>query len=109
MTRALKILAGELDCPIILLSQLSREIDKRPESTPKLSDLRESGAIEQDADIVAFIHRKALGSQDTEIIVEKNRNGKTGTVLLNWRGEYFRFEDEGRNPMSIKGYARTGR
>ncbi len=108
MTRALKILAGELDCPIILLSQLSREIDKRPESEPRLSDLRESGAIEQDADIVAFIHRKALNSTDTDIIIAKNRNGKTGAVRLSWLGEYFRFEDEGRNSMSIKGYARTG-
>lgn len=93
ITRSLKILAGELDCPIILLSQLNREVDKRTAAEPKLSDLRESGAIEQDADIVAFICRdKEKVPNEADIDVAKNRNGNTGRIKVGWRGEYFRFE-----------------
>jgi replicative DNA helicase len=91
ITQALKVLAKELDIPIILLSQLSREVEKRADKRPYLSDLRDSGAIEQDADIVLFLYRdnyyqkqrKVL--EEIEIIVAKNRKGETGTVKLGFR------------------------
>ncbi len=89
MTRALKIMARELDVPILLLSQLSRAAEKRESHRPVLADLRESGAIEQDADIVMFIYREAYykkyeGGNEAEIIVAKNRNGATGTATIAW-------------------------
>jgi len=90
-TQGLKVLAKELDIPIVLLSQLSREVEKRTDKRPYLSDLRDSGAIEQDADIVLFVYRdnyyqkqlKVL--EEIEIIVAKNRKGSTGTVKLGFR------------------------
>ncbi|SCJ90616.1 Replicative DNA helicase [Anaerotruncus sp. 2789STDY5834896] len=97
MTRNLKIMAKELDVPIITLSQLSRGPESRPDKRPMLSDLRESGSIEQDADIVMFLYRDAYYNRDSEeqnvaeCIVAKNRHGEVGTVKLGWDGEHTRF------------------
>lgn len=97
MTRELKLLAMELDIPIILLSQLSRGVEQRQDKRPMLSDLRESGNIEQDADVVGFLYRddyydKNSESQNTiEIIISKQRNGPTGTIELAFLKEYGRF------------------
>ena len=97
MTRALKVAARELDIPIILLSQLNRAVEARKDHTPMLADLRESGSIEQDADIVMFINRpdkypEYQGEKDiAEIVIAKHRNGETGRIKLKWRGELTSF------------------
>jgi replicative DNA helicase len=95
ITRAVKGMARELDVPVILLSQLSRAPEARGDKRPMLSDLRESGAIEQDADIVILLYREAFYKEDAdnvaEAIVAKHRNGKTGTIRLAWLGEHTRF------------------
>jgi len=97
MTRSLKIMAKELNVPVIVLSQLSRGPDGRQEHRPILSDLRESGSIEQDADIVMFLYRDAYYNEQSEeknvaeCIVAKNRHGETGTVKLAWDSEHTRF------------------
>lgn len=97
ISRSLKILAKELSIPVIALSQLSRATESRADHRPMLSDLRESGAIEQDADIVMFLHREDYYNPETEkkniaeVIVSKNRNGSTGTVELAWLGQYTKF------------------
>jgi replicative DNA helicase len=95
MTRSLKIMAKEIDVPVLLLSQLSRESEKRETKIPMLSDLRESGSIEQDADVVIFLHRdnyyNAEAGNATRVIVAKQRSGPTGEVTLGWRGEFTRF------------------
>ncbi len=99
ITRQLKIMAKELNVPVILLSQLSRESDKRTDKRPMLSDLRESGSIEQDADIVLFLYRDAYYNKESEdiniseCIVAKNRHGETGTVKMGWDGQYTRFSN----------------
>ncbi len=98
MTRSLKLMARELDVPILLLSQLSRAAEKRESHRPVLADLRESGAIEQDADIVMFIYREAYykkyeGGQEAEIIVAKNRNGATGTATIAWNEDLASFQN----------------
>ncbi len=98
MTRALKLMARELDVPILLLSQLSRAAEKRESHRPVLADLRESGAIEQDADIVLFIYRdsyykKYEGGNEAEIIVAKNRNGATGTATVAWNETIASFQN----------------
>lgn len=92
LTRSLKILARELNVPVVLLSQLSR---KAAERKPAMSDLRESGAIEQDADIIIMIYRDPSRTDDNsaEIIVAKNRNGPVDSIFLTWIGEYTRFEN----------------
>ena len=97
ISRSLKVLALELDIPIIALSQLSRASEKRPDHRPMLSDLRDSGAIEQDADIVMFLYRDDLYDPESELkniaecIVAKNRAGSTDTVKLFWSGQHTRF------------------
>jgi replicative DNA helicase len=97
ITRQLKLMAKELNVPIIALSQLSRSSEKRDNKRPMLSDLRESGSIEQDADIIMFLYRDAYYEESTEdktvaeCIVAKNRHGQTDTVKLRWIGEYTLF------------------
>lgn len=105
ITRYLKIMAKELNVPILLLSQLSRKVEERTDKTPMLSDLRESGAIEQDADIVMFIHRSlntdnsAINNRENvEIVFAKHRNGELGRVPLRWEGECVRFQDDLTDP-----------
>ena len=99
ISRSLKIMAKELNIPVICLSQLSRAVESRTDKRPILSDLRESGAIEQDADSVMFLYRDEYYNPDTEdkglaeCIVAKNRHGETGTVKLQWFGPYQTFTD----------------
>ena len=100
ISRSLKILAKELDCPVVALSQLSRAPEQRADHRPMLSDLRESGSIEQDADIAMFLYRDEYYNPDTEkknigeVIVAKNRHGETGTVELVWFGGIQKFADK---------------
>ncbi|MED9948303.1 MULTISPECIES: replicative DNA helicase [Peptostreptococcales] len=100
ISRSLKILAKELDCPVVALSQLSRAPEQRADHRPVLSDLRESGAIEQDADIVMFLYRDEYYHSDSEkkdlaeVIIAKNRHGETGSVELVWMGSIQRFGDK---------------
>ncbi|MDR0914246.1 MAG: replicative DNA helicase [Oscillospiraceae bacterium] len=105
ITRNMKVLAKELNVSLIMLSQLSRASEQRAEHRPMLSDLRDSGSIEQDADIVLFLYREAMYDRDAhtenpnadqndcEVIIAKNRHGETNTVHLHWTGEYMRFTD----------------
>ncbi len=102
-SRLIKIMAKELNVPVLCLSQLSRAVEKREDHRPQLSDLRDSGSIEQDADMVMFLYREDRYNPDTEkkniaeCIISKFRNGSTGTVELGWRGEYTRFMDLDRD------------
>lgn len=99
ISRELKLTARDLDMPIIALSQLSRTLEQRQDKRPMLSDLRESGSVEQDADIVAFLYRDDYYNKDTEdknvteVIISKQRNGPTGTVKLSFTKEFNRFQD----------------
>ena len=104
MSRMFKIMARDLNIPVMLLSQLSRAVEKRTDHRPILSDLRESGAIEQDADIVMFLHKPSMYSEnanadkeEAELIIAKHRNGRLDNVKLRWLGQYTSFVDTGKN------------
>jgi len=107
ISRSLKALAKELDIPIIAISQLSRQLESRMDKRPLLSDLRESGAIEQDGDVIIFVYRDVIYNPDTEtpdlseIIIGKQRNGPIGTCYAQFSGEITSFEDM---DMEVEGF-----
>jgi len=107
MSRQIKLLAREMECPVIILSQLNRGCESRPDKRPVLSDLRESGAIEQDADIVMFVYRDEVYHPNTqdkgigEILIRKNRDGEIGTVPTAFQGDKSRF-------VPLAAHARSG-
>lgn len=118
LTRSIKLAARELDCPIILLSQLNRDSEKRVDKKPQLSDLRESGSIEQDADIVMFISDTPAddakdnadtddGAIDYSLIIAKHRNGMRDTIPLKWKSEYTQFYEPGKDILFTRNFSKV--
>jgi replicative DNA helicase len=113
ITRRLKFLAKEISVPVIALAQLNRGVELREDKRPRLADLRESGAIEQDADIVMFLHRPEMyqpGEQvgEAEVIVAKHRNGPTGIVRLAFKKEIMQFQDYVGPDMDMPTFSDSG-